>query len=349
MKFGLLTLSDHYAEDRSEEQYYNDFFDEVTYAEELGFDTMWIGEHHFCRYICPSPQIVAAAVAHRTKKLRIGTAIVLLPHHDPLRLAEDYAMVDLLSGGRLDFGVGRGFIKAIYDGFNQSMDESRERFTEALEIIERAWTQTTFSYEGKFHTVRNVTMLPRPLQKPAPPIYMAAAVSPESFVTAGKKGHSLMLAPFTQPLSTLKANVQLYRQTLVAAGHSLQNVEIVAGYHSFVDDTPAEARRKWEAHYMRYLRFVGTLVAPPEEMPGEQYEAWRRTGEMFKHVTFEQMYPTQVLCGDPAQCVDRVGLLREELGMTHFWVYMDLGGLDKRELFRSMERFATKVIPQCRG
>jgi alkanesulfonate monooxygenase SsuD/methylene tetrahydromethanopterin reductase-like flavin-dependent oxidoreductase (luciferase family) len=128
-----------------------------------------------------------------------------------------------------------------------------------------------------------------------------------------------------------------------------QNVEIVAGYHSFVDDTPEEARRKWEAHYMRYLRFVGTLVAPPEEMPGEQYEAWRRTGEMFKHVTFEQMYPTQVLCGDPAQCVDRVGLLREELGMTHFWVYMDLGGLDKRELFRSMERFATKVIPQCRG
>ncbi|MBV8775340.1 MAG: LLM class flavin-dependent oxidoreductase [Deltaproteobacteria bacterium] len=106
MKFGLLTLFDHYAEDCTEEQYYKNFFEEVSYAEELGFDSIWLGEHHFCRYVCPAPQIVAAAVAQRTKKLRIGTAIVLLPHHDPIRLAEDYALVDLLSGGRLDFGVG---------------------------------------------------------------------------------------------------------------------------------------------------------------------------------------------------------------------------------------------------
>ena len=348
MKFGLLSLLDHYAEDKSEEQYYKDFFEEVTYAEDLGFDSVWIGEHHFGRYICPAPQIVAAAIAQRTRKMRIGTAVVLLPHHDPIRLAEDYALVDLLSGGRLDFGVGRGFIKAIYDGFNQSMGESRERFDEALEIIERAWTQETFSYEGKFRTVSNVTILPRPVQKPAPPIYMAAAVSPESFVAAGKKGHSLLLAPFAQPLSTLKENVQLYRQTLIQAGHSPQNVEIVAGYHSFVDETPEQARRKWEAHYMRYMRFVGTLFPPPEELSGEQYETWRRVGEFFKQVTFEQMYPTQVLCGDPAQCVDRIALLQEELGMTHFWVYMDLGGLDQRELLRSIERFATRVMPQFR-
>jgi alkanesulfonate monooxygenase SsuD/methylene tetrahydromethanopterin reductase-like flavin-dependent oxidoreductase (luciferase family) len=111
MKFGLLTLSDHYAEDRSEEQYYNDFFDEVTYAEELGFDTMWIGEHHFCRYICPSPQIVAAAVAHRTKKLRIGTAPCSSRIMTSLRLAEDYAMVHSSVAGRLDFGVGEGLSK----------------------------------------------------------------------------------------------------------------------------------------------------------------------------------------------------------------------------------------------
>jgi len=110
MKFGILSLLDHYPEDCSEEQYYKNFLEEVTYAEELGFDSVWIGEHHFDRYICPAPQIVAAAIAQRTTKMRIGTAIVLLPHHNPIRLAEDYALVDLLSGGRLDFGVGRGFI-----------------------------------------------------------------------------------------------------------------------------------------------------------------------------------------------------------------------------------------------
>jgi natural product biosynthesis luciferase-like monooxygenase protein len=345
MKFGILSLLDHYLEDKSEEQYYEDFFEQVAYAEELGFESVWIGEHHFGRYICPSPPVVAAAIARSTKKMRIGTAVALLPHHDPIRLAEDYAMVDLLSGGRLDFGVGRGFIKAIYDGFNQSMDESRERFSEALEIIERAWTQEMFSYEGKFRTVRNVTILPRPVQKPTPPIYMAAAVSPESFVTAGEKGHSLLLALFALPMNVLKDNVQLYRETLTKAGHSARSVEIAAGYHSFVDETPELARRKWEAHYMRYLRFVASLLPPPEEMVGEQYAAWRRFGENLKRVTFEQMYPERVMCGDPAQCVERIAMLREELGITHLHVYMNLGGLDHREVLRSMEQFAPKVIP----
>jgi natural product biosynthesis luciferase-like monooxygenase protein len=347
MKFGVLTLFDHYAEDCSEEQYYKNFFEEVVCAEELGFDSIWIGEHHFCRYICPAPQIVAAAIAQRTKKLRIGTAIVLLPHHDPIRLSEDYALVDLLSGGRLDFGVGRGFIKATYDGFNQSMSESRDRFNESLELIELAWQQPTFSYHGKFYQAANVTILPRPLQKPSPPIFMAAAASPESFVAAGEKGHSIMLAPFLQSRGALQENVELYKETLVRSGYSPQDVEIAAGYHSFVDDTPERARDKWESHYMRYMHFVASLIAPGE-YTDPQYESWRRAGEALKQITWERMYPTQVLCGDPAQCVERIGLLQEQFGVTHFWVYMDLGGLDQREVLHSMERFATRVMPQFR-
>jgi alkanesulfonate monooxygenase SsuD/methylene tetrahydromethanopterin reductase-like flavin-dependent oxidoreductase (luciferase family) len=130
--------------------------------------------------------------------------------------------------------VGRGFLKATYDSFNQAMGESRARFQEGLEIITLAWTQETFSYAGKFHTFRNVTVLPRPVQRPMPPIYVAAAVSPESFVKAGQQGYSLLLEPFLQPFSTLKAQVQLYRQALIQAGHSPDRVEIVAGYHSFV-------------------------------------------------------------------------------------------------------------------
>jgi len=347
VKFGLLTLFDHYPEDCSEEQYYRNFFDEVNLAEELGFDSIWLGEHHFCRYICPAPQIVAAAVAQRTKRLRIGTAIVLLPHHDPIRLAEDYALVDLLSGGRLDFGVGRGFIKATYDGFNQSMSESRERFTEALELIEGAWRETRFSYQGKFYRANAVTILPRPVQKPSPPIFMAAAVSPESFVAAGEKGHSILLAPFFQSRTKLKDNVQLYKQTLLQSGHSPDNVEIVAGYHSFVDETPELARRKWEFHYMRYMHFVGSLIAP-EEYAIPHYKSWRRSSEALRRITWEQMYPDQVLCGTPAQCVERIAMLQEQFGVTHFWVYMDLGGIDHAELLRSIERFATRVIPYFR-
>jgi natural product biosynthesis luciferase-like monooxygenase protein len=347
VKFGVLTLFDHYAEDCSEEQYYKNFFDEVSYTEELGFDSIWLGEHHFCRYICPAPQIIAAAIAQRTKKLRIGTAIVLLPHHDPVRLAEDYALVDLLSGGRLDFGVGRGFIKATYDGFNQSMSESRERFNESLELIERAWQQSTFSYHGKFYTANNVTILPRPLQKPSPPVFMAAAVSPESFVAAGEKGHSILLAPFIQSQGALKENVRLYKETLQRSGYSPDKLEIVAGYHSFVDESAARACQKWESRYMRYMHFVGSLINP-EEYNSPQYESWRRSGEALRQVTWERMYPTQVLCGDPAQCVERIGLMQEEFGVTHFWVYTDLGSLEQHEVLSSLERFATQVMPQFR-
>jgi len=347
MKFGLLTLFDHYAEDCSEEQYYKNFFQEVDYAEELGFDTIWLGEHHFCRYICPAPQIIAGAIAQRTKKMRIGTAIALLPHHDPIRLAEDYALVDLLSGGRLDFGVGRGFIKQSYDAFGQDMGESRDRFNESLEMIEGLWRQPGFSYAGEFYRASNLTIMPRPLQRPTPPIYMAAALSPESFVAAGERGHSLMLAPFFQSRKTLKANIELYRVALTRSGLSQDGVEIVSGYHSFVDETPALARAKWEDHYMRYLHFVGGLINPGE-YTSSSYQSWRESVRAIQQVKFEQMYPDQVLCGDVGQCVDRVGLLAEEFGVSHFWVYMDLGGLETPEVLRSMERFATRVIPQFR-
>ncbi|HVN88755.1 MAG TPA: LLM class flavin-dependent oxidoreductase [Candidatus Binataceae bacterium] len=347
MKFGLMTLFDHYAEDCSEEQYYKNFFDEVSYAEELGFDTIWIGEHHFCRYICPAPQIIAGAIAQRTKRMRIGTGIVLLPHHDPIRLAEDYALVDLISGGRLDLGVGRGFIKATYDGFNQSMDESRERFNECLDIIEGSWAKPNFSYQGKFYKANNITILPRPLQKPAPPIFMAALASEESFVAAGKRGHSLMLAPFFQSRDRLKDNVTLYKETLRNSGFPFEHPEIVSGYHSFIDETAAGARTKWEDHYMRYLHFVNTLINP-SEYTSQDYRTWRRSAEALGQVTFEQMYPDQVLCGDVGQAVDRVGLMQEQYGVTHFYTYMDLGGLPQKDLRPSMERFATKVIPQFR-
>jgi natural product biosynthesis luciferase-like monooxygenase protein len=347
MKFGLLTLFDHYAEDCSEEQYYKNFFDEVTYAEDLGFDSIWIGEHHFCRYICPAPQIIAGAIAQRTKRMRIGTAIALLPHHDPIRLAEDYALVDLISGGRLDLGVGRGFIKATYDGFNQSMDESRERFNECLEIIQGTWRQTNFSYQGKFYRANNVTILPRPLQRPAPPIFVAAAASPESFVAAGQNGHSIMLAPFLQSRERLKQNVKLYKETLRQSGFTADRFQIIAGYHSFIDETPSLARIKWEDHYMRYLHFVGGLINP-QEYTSADYKSWKKSAEAMSKVTFDQMYPDQVMCGDASQCAERVALLKEQFGVTHFWVYMDLGGLPQAELRKSMERFATRVIPQFR-
>ena len=156
-----------------------------------------------------------------------------------------------------------------------------------------------------------------------------------------------MLAPFFQSRATLKKNVELYQETLRQSGYQPDSVDIVAGYHSFVDETPELARRKWEDHYMRYMHFVGGLVNPAE-YTSDQYQSWSKSTTALRKITFDQMYPDQVLCGDVSQCVDRVALLGEGYGVTHFWVYMDLGGLPQNELRGSMERFATRVMPKFR-
>jgi alkanesulfonate monooxygenase SsuD/methylene tetrahydromethanopterin reductase-like flavin-dependent oxidoreductase (luciferase family) len=126
------------------------------------------------------------------------------------------------------------------------------------------------------------SVLPRPIQKPALPIFMAAALTPESFVAAGQQGHSIMLAPFTQSRGTLKENVQLCKET--ESGHSPEGVEIVAGYHISVDETPELACSKWESNYLRYMHFVGSLINP-EEYTRQQYQSWRQSGEALKRVT----------------------------------------------------------------
>src|SRR5262245_42939008 len=200
MKFALLTWFAYYPEDCSPQEYYRFLLDEIAYAEELGFDSVWMGEHHFCNYLCPSPQVFAAAVAQRTTRLRIGTAVALLPLHDPVRLAEDYAMVDVLSNGRLDFGVSRGFQKTSDDGFSRSMDDSRARFTAASELIDKAWSQHTRSYTGRFRQVPALPLLPRPVQRPRPPIWIGAGPTADSYEFAAAHGYNIMVASVFAPI-----------------------------------------------------------------------------------------------------------------------------------------------------
>jgi alkanesulfonate monooxygenase SsuD/methylene tetrahydromethanopterin reductase-like flavin-dependent oxidoreductase (luciferase family) len=142
MKIGIFCIFDHWPAVKSVPQYFQDFLEITQRAEELGFDSVWVSEHHFTRYggILPRPQVLLAAVAERTKKIRIGTAVSLVPFDNPIRAAEDFALVDVLSGGRLDFGVGRGFFAFEYNGIGVSQDESRQRLEEGpAGIRHRAW------------------------------------------------------------------------------------------------------------------------------------------------------------------------------------------------------------------
>ncbi len=348
MNFGLLTLFDYYPEDCSAQDYYSFLLDEIAYAEELGFDTVWLGEHHFCNYLCPSPQVFAASVAQRTNQMRIGTAVVLLPLHDPVRLAEDYAMVDVLSGGRLDFGVSRGFQKTSYDGFNLPMNESRQRFDEGIKIIDQAWSQDAVTYTGQYRQVNQLPVLPRPVQNPRPPIWIGAGITPESYEFAAAHGYNLMLASILAPIAKFAPFVQTYRAGLEAAGYDPSQVSVSTGNHCYVGTSRAQAKEVWEKHYLRYLHFVATLIENKDYEGATQFKSFRGVKTFLEKVDFEQARSALAICGDTEECIDRVAEAKELVGNTHHWIYTDLGGLPREEVWASLRRFAEKVMPKFR-
>jgi alkanesulfonate monooxygenase SsuD/methylene tetrahydromethanopterin reductase-like flavin-dependent oxidoreductase (luciferase family) len=181
VRFSIFCIFDHFPEQKSVRRYLSDFVRLAERADELGFDAIWVSEHHFTPYggIQPRPQLLLAHLAARTRHIRLGTAVSLVPFDNPIRLAEDFAFVDVLSGGRLDWGVGRGLFAFEYDGMGVSQDEGRERLEEGVDVVLRAWQEERLDYAGRFTRVESLQILPRPIQRPHPPVY-AATVSPRA-------------------------------------------------------------------------------------------------------------------------------------------------------------------------
>src|SRR5437879_2910092 len=198
MRFGIFSVVDHYPAElpRTSAQFYGELLEQVEAAEALGFDSFWIAEHHFHEYGgIPSPPVWLAAAAQRTSRIRLGAAVVVLPFRNPLQVAEEYAMVDILSNGRLNLGTGSGYLTHEFDGFGVSPEDKRERFDEALDIVLEAWKGERFSYDGRYHTIRAVALNVRPLQRPRPPIWIAVLRN-EAAAHVGKKGFPVMMIPY---------------------------------------------------------------------------------------------------------------------------------------------------------
>src|SRR5215204_3819759 len=193
------------ADSQSESQRFHDILAQIELGDQLGFDTVWLGELHFGRQssILASPLMVLAAAAQRTQRIRLGTAVTLLPLHSPVKIAEEAATADVLSGGRLEFGVGRGTAPIHYTGYNVPQEESRERFEEALDVILKAWTTERLTYQGRYFQADNLAVVPKPLQKPHPPIRLAAN-SPDTFVIAGRLGLPIFASPLINPPEKLR-------------------------------------------------------------------------------------------------------------------------------------------------
>jgi len=342
VQFGLFTVFDFFPDRQSEVAYYQDTLDLMISAEKLGFDSVWVGEEHFYSVgICPSPQLFLAALARETTRLRLGTAVSLLPLEHPLRKAEDFAMLDLLSGGRLDFGVGRGSFPRHFAGFRVSPQESRARYEEALEIIERAWTQEQFSYEGQFWQVPELSLSPKPRQKPRPPIYRGI-VSPEAFEVAGAKGHGALFVPWLTP--NAQQGVGTYRAALRAYGHSA--VPSVFVFFLFIHEDYRQALAEAQETTGRYTELAVSAFPPAMEAtlpPGDPAR-----GVLAKITSMPDDVEARAIVGTPRDCRRRLAEVREEFGIEHMAFYFHAGARDISRARQGMELFAREVIPEFR-
>jgi alkanesulfonate monooxygenase SsuD/methylene tetrahydromethanopterin reductase-like flavin-dependent oxidoreductase (luciferase family) len=348
MKFGLLYIPDYYPDRyQSASHYYGEMMEQIQYEEELGFDGVFFAEHYVGGYAFPSPPVFATAVAQRTKRIRLGTGVTLLPLSNPIRTAEEYAMLDVLSDGRLDFGVGRGVLKAEYELFDIDEAESQGRFHESLEVILRAWTQETVSFEGKYYKVREVTPLPKPVQKPYPPIWTACAVTPESFTWAGQKGFHPMLIPFAYPRhEDLQAKLNLYWSALKEAGHDPKTRDVLGVYHLYVADTDEEAHALARKHFMQYWRFFGALDQKASWQSADYKEYQGGLTKVFGGASYEDLDKGDcVIFGTPDRCVQRLKRAEKDFGLTYPIFEVNFGGFPHKEAMKSLELFAKYVMP----
>ena len=217
MNFGMFT-DFHVRKGASQAEAFDESFAQITEAEQMGFDTVWLAEHHFSpeRAVLASPMVIASAIAARTQRIRTGLAVQVLPLTNPLRVAEEAATVDHISKGRFDFGIGRSGLTKYYQGYNVPYAESRQRFLEALEIIMKAWNEDSLTHEGEYHTFHGVTVTPKPYQQPYPPVRVAVA-GEDTFPLVGAMGHPIFISANTGR-EALKERLASYREKLAESG-----------------------------------------------------------------------------------------------------------------------------------
>ena len=311
------------------EDVYARALDRIDVMDRSGYDAVWLAEHHFSGYsVCPSVHVMAAHVAARTRNLRIGTAVTLAAFYHPLRIAEEVALLDVLTGGRINWGAGRGFDPREFSIFGVPSDESSDRFREAVEIVLAAWTNERLSFEGRFHQYSDVEVLPKPLQQPHPPTWVAAT-SPGAIEWAAGRGFSILMDPHS-PHGEIARKLHRYGEGLEKAGHQRPGREIPIGRLVAVaeSDSQAEAiaRRaaKWTAG--AYLPKPALALFRPDEQEVDPVDHYLRD---------------VVIHGCPERVVETLQRLEEEVPLG----YLLLSPLSEK----TFGLFTDRVLPHVAG
>lgn len=347
MEFGVLDLVDWYPEVMTREQRFQQGVETAIAAEELGFDTFWLGEHHFSRYISSHPAVLLSAVAARTSRIRIGTSVVLAAHHDPVRLAEDYAMVDVISGGRLDLVVGRGAFLEGYRGYGIPYTEVRPRVEEALAILRLLFTEDGASFAGTYRSFDDLVLEPRPIQQPIP-TWVAGGRSAETPRFAAAHGYHLALPQLRGPADGYRPAAEAYREGLAAHGRAPAAFRVSAGQHCWVAATTAGAEASFAEAYMRYQRMVGAEMRA-DLYAGTELEQPATFARAAADVPYEKLVRRAARVGSPDDVAARILETHEALRLDHTWSAFNIGGHQTGPLLECMTLFAREVIPRVRA
>ena len=324
------------AADQSPAARYQDTIAQVQLADELGFDSAWLAELHFNpRFsVMPAPLMVGSAIAQTTSRIKIGTAVHLMPLHHPIRLAEEAAALDVLSGGRSIFGIGRGSIPTHFEGYGIDREEARERFLEGLEIVLGMWTTDHFSYQGRYYEAEDLTLAPKPLQEPHPPVYIAAN-SPDTFVMVGSLGHNILVAPTIVTTQGALDGLASYRKELSEAGHDESKLNVNVTVHVNVAETESEANKGFERTINNY---IGTL----RDMGGSA-----RGSSRAQSLDYETVQDEFAAVGTPDQVMEKLLRFKSVYHPQGFICWFNTGGLlTHTEVESSMRLFASDVMPR---
>jgi len=351
MKFAAFSLM-QWPHDRSAEDVYRNEIGQLVEAEAQGYDAVWVAEHHFSRYgIGPSIHLTAAHLAALTRRVRIGTAVTILPFFHPVRVAEEIAMLDILSGGRFDWGVGRGYQGHEFAGFGVDIAQSHLIFREQLEIVKRCWGEGRFGFNGAFYRFPEMEVLPKPVQKPHPPIWIAA-ISPTTLEWAADAGYPVLTDQFS-PTSRIEEMRAVYFERAARAGVDVNTVELPALRQVFVGETFARAREQarpallW---YYRALANVGSPGGPSGKIP-DNYSFYRLFGEQAFNPDADPdafcqfLFDHCTIVGDAAYCREKIAELRERIRLNYLIAWQNFGDLPDEATRASQRRLIEQVAP----
>src|SRR5262245_15121153 len=360
MYIGMVMECD-FRDGRTQEEAFAEALDVADLAEASGIDGVWLAERHFAAprrltdpmgagipSIASVPLVLAAAIAGRTRRVRIATGVSVLPLLHPIRTAEEAATVDQISQGRLDFGVGRSGFPRAYAGYGVPYDESRDRFQESLDVILKAWTQEGFSHAGPYFRIDNLTVVPRPYQKPHPPIWVAATTS-DTFPMVGRLGFSLVTGLRGFDIPEAARHLAAYREARRAAGHAGDG-NVYLRIPVYVAETAAQARAEPEESTMRsYRRLAENFAASVGAVGTTGSEERAERAERLTQLTYDDVLRDRVAYGTPDMVVERLRYLRDELGISGVLVESNVGGrIPLPKVLNSIRLYAEHVAPRLK-